>query len=190
MKTRIRIGLQYFGDPDGGENTPTELDFEELYKTNDSFKAFVSSAASRAVAEYQQKQQRINDDKLSEAEKLKSMTSEEVAEYYKNKYEASELEKQKIKDAESLKNQTVKLLADGGIPAEFISDFDFNTATADSIKTKVGFLSGYEIYPKGAFDKKLNDAISEKLRQKNPFSGTPGQSTVDDEKIRHYFGLL
>lgn len=188
MFTRIRIGLQYFGEPDGGDQAPPqELNFEELYKTNERFKAFVAAEASRAVSEYQQKQQRINDDKLSEAEKLKSMTSEEVAEYYRKKYEASELEKQKIKDAESLKSQTVKLLSDGGIPAEFISDFDFNTATADSIKIKIGFLSGYEIYPKGTFETKVNDAVSEKLRQKAPEGG--GTPPNDSSKTRKYFGL-
>ncbi len=190
---KFNIGLQYFGEPaqnqeEGGQNAPQQLNFDELYKTNEDFKSFVATEASKAIADYQQKQQLLNDKKISEAEKLKTMTAEEKAEYFQKKYEASELEKQRMLDSEALKSQTAKLLSDNGLPAEFISDFDFTTATADSVKNRIKFLSGYEIYPKGTFETKVNNAISEKLKQKAPESGSQGGSQVTD-KLRSYFGL-
>lgn len=186
MHGKYWIGLQYFGEP---ENQDRDLNFEELYNTDDSLKGFVLEKINQALREYQQKQQKINDDKLSEAEKLKEMTSEEIAAYYKSKYENAELEKQKLKNAESLKTQTIKLLADNKIPSEFISGFDFENVTAEEIKTKIDFLAKYEIYDKGAFETKLNAALSEKLKQKSPES--KNQSTGNDEtkKLRKYFGL-
>lgn len=188
MHGKYYIGLQYFGEPENQDRN-RDFDFEELYNTNDAMKNFVANRINQAVEDYRQKQQKINDDKLSEAEKLKEMTSEEIASYYKSKYENAELEKQKLKNAESLKTQTIKLLADNKIPSDFISGFDFENVTAEEIKEKIGFLSKYEIYDKGMFETKLNAALSDKLKQKSPES--KNQSTGNDEtkKLRKYFGL-
>lgn len=194
MHTRmLRIGLQFFGElstdpqPDPSPTSQQELNFEELIKIDARLQAFVNTAAENAVKEYQQKQQKLHDDKISESEKLKTMTSEEVADYFRKKYEASELEKQRIRDADALRTQTMRLLADGGIPSEFIGEFDFENATAETIKKRVDFLGKYEIYPKGTFETKVNEALAERLKQKTPETG--GASKGDASNLRKYFGL-
>lgn len=189
----LRIGLQFFGEPpaepqsDPSPTPPQELNFEELIKTDTRLQAFVNTAAENAVKAYQQKQQKLHDDKVSESEKLKTMTSEEVADYYRKKYEAAELEKQRIRDADALRTQTAKLLIDGGIPSEFIGEFDFENTTAETIKKSVDFLGKYEIYPKGTFETKVNEALAEKLKQKAPETG--GAPKGDASNLRKYFGL-
>lgn len=189
----LRIGLQFFGEPptdlqvDPSLTPPQGLNFAELIKTDTRLQAFVNTAAENAVKEYQQKQQKLHDDKISESEKLKTMTSEEVADYFRKKYEASELEKQRIRDADALKTQTAKLLTDGGIPSEFIGEFDFENTTAENIKKRVDFLGKYEIYPRGTFETKVNEALAEKLKQKAPDAG--GAPKGDTSNLRKYFGL-
>lgn len=184
-----RIGLQFFGEPTPGaqDAQPTELNYGELIKTDVRLQDFVNTAAENAVKAYQQKQQKLLDDKVSESEKLKTMTSEEVAEYFRKKYEASEAEKQRIRDADALRTQTAKLLTDGGIPSEFIGEFDFENTTAENIKKRVDFLGKYEIYPKGTFETKVNEALAEKLKQKAPETG--GAHTNNNSNLRKYFGL-
>lgn len=189
MKFTNHIGLQYFAEPPAEPTEPPQLNFEELMKTNPGFRAYVENASNAAVLAYQQKQQKLNDDKVSEAEKLKTMTADEKAEYYRQKFEAEEKRGQQFRDAESLKQQTAKLLSERGIPSEFLDDFDFTSATAESVKKRVEFLGGYEIYAKGTFEKKLNAALDEKLRQKQPQTGAPSAGTAADAKTRAYFGL-
>lgn len=196
MRKYWNIGLQYFaeaGDPpaDPPNSPPASSappDYEHLYKTDEKFKNFVNRQSEQAVTDYRKKQETLNNEKLSEAEKLKTMNAEEIAEYYRLKYEKSEAARQRMEEAASLKAQTEKMLSDSGIPADFITDFDFETATAEGVKKRVDFLGGYEIYPKGTFDAKVNAALNEKLKQKAPEShGSASQGT--DTELRRYFGV-
>lgn len=173
--------------------TPTEnneIDFGELIKTDTKLQSFVKAESDKALNEYKAKQQILANEKLSEAEKLKTMTAEEIANYYKDKFEKAEADKERMRNAESLKSQTAGLLSDNKIPAEFIKDFDFENATADSIKNRITFLSGYEIYPKGTFEAKLNEKLNEKLRQKPPETHETILKNDDDAQLNRYFGII
>jgi hypothetical protein len=158
-------------DPQPEPNTdpaPQLVDFAELLKTNKDFQAYVDRAVTdrtkTAVQNAIQKQQRLNDEKLSESERLKEMTAEQRAVYFEQKFKDLEKARSKDKEVESMKEQTVSMLGEHGIPAAFLGVFDFDGATAEDIRQRVGMLSEYEYYPKGELAKRVSEGVNDRLK--------------------------
>lgn len=153
---------------------PTPLNFDELIKTNKDFSSWldsrVTAATTTAVTNAQTKWNKLNNDKLSESERLQAMTAEEKATYFQKKFEESQTVQQRKDNARSLEKQAATMFSDGKIPAEFLATIDFENATAEQVKERTEMLSKYEIYPKGTFETKLEEALNEKLKQKSPES--------------------
>jgi len=150
--------------------------YEELYTTDKTLQSFIDKIVTKstqtAVANALQKQQRLTDEKLTEAERLQAMTSDEKARYFEQKYKEAEAARVRDKETESLKAQTVAMLAESKIPEAFLDVFSFESATADDVKKRVDMLAGYEYHPKGEFEKLVTTGITagvnERLKQKPP----------------------
>jgi hypothetical protein len=162
-----------------------QTNYEALYKsgTDKALNSFIDSRITESMnirekkvkdelrAEMQ-RQQRLNEEKLSESERLQVMTADEKAKYFEQKYKDTEKARARDKEVESLKTQTISMLAENGIPDIFLDVFDFGNATAEDIRQRVNLPGEYEYHPKGEFKKQLDAGIiagiNEKLKQAPP----------------------
>ena len=160
------------GSGDGGDGTLSFDDFLSQKGNQAEFDRRVQKAIDTAVSNAKSKWQAIHDDKLSEAEKLAKMTSEE-----KSAYRMSQLEKEvaefKKKEAISQMTSTARnMLSDEGInvPDSLIS----HLVTADAEETKKAVEEFAEL-----FKNAVQDAVKDKLKGKPPKKGTGGSITRD-----------
>ena len=163
----------------GEGTTQTEpLSFDDFLAQGGQaeFDRRINKAVQTAVANAQKKWQTLTDSKVSEAEKLAQMTSEE-----KEKYRADKAEK----ELADLKRQIAlgdmaktarKMLSDEQItlPDEII----MNLVSDDAEKTK----EAVEGFTK-AFKEAVNAAVKEALRGNPPKAGTSGARPITREEI-------
>lgn len=197
MRDYLKPNIQLFAEPappapDTDPPTPpasprpTEpLNFDELIKTDTEFQSWldkrVTTATNTAVQNAQTKWNKLHDDKLSEAERLKNMTAEEKAAYFQKKYEDAQATQQRRDDARTLEKETAKMFSENKIPNELLSTIDFDTVTAEQVQERVKLLSGYEIYSKGTFEAKLEEALNAKLRQPSPQTHQDHKTVTKDD---------
>ncbi len=166
---------------------PAPMNFDDLIKSNKDFQSWVDSkigtATATAISKAQQKWQKLHDDRLSEAERLQAMTAEEKASYFEKKWKDAEETRTRSENARQLEKQTLTMFAESKIPAELISTIDFNTATAESVKSRIELLSKFEFYPVGTFEQKVTEQMNEKLKQKPPESHNTNSSGADYSKL-------
>lgn len=167
------------GAATGEETTQTEpLSFDDFLAQGGQaeFDRRINKAVQTAVANAQKKWQKLTDSKVSEAEKLAQMTSEE-----KEKYRADKAEK----ELADLKRQIAlgdmaktarKMLADEqvSIPDEIV----MNLVSDDAEKTK----ESVEGFTK-AFREAVNAAVKEALRGNPPKAGTGGTKPITKDEI-------
>lgn len=163
----------------GEGTTQTEpLSFDDFLAQGGQaeFDRRINKAVQTAVANAQKKWQTLTDSKVSEAEKLAQMTSEE-----KEKYRADKAEK----ELADLKRQIAlgdmaktarKMLSDEQItlPDEII----MNLVSDDAEKTK----EAVEGFSK-AFKEAVNAAVKEALRGNPPKAGTGGAKPITKDEI-------
>ena len=144
----------------------TPPNYDELLKKDRELQSWLDSritkATETAVANAQQKWQRLNDEKLTEAERLKAMSVEEKAAYFEKKWRESERTRTQAEGARQLEKQTLAMFTEHNIPAELMATIDFRSATAEAVKERVELLAQYEIYPTGTFDEKLTEVLNPK----------------------------
>ena len=152
------------GEPAGAE--PTVVNYDEAIKTDKALQSWldkrIGAATQSAVAAALEKERLLNDEKVSEAEKLAKMTKDE-----KTTYELEKLKKQVAayeaeKAAAALKAEALKLGGEQGVPAELIELLPFDIMTAEEVSQKVTGL-------KTAFDQ----AVSRKVKENLSSAGTP-----------------
>lgn len=164
-------------------NTNQPVDYDVLMETDTRFSSWIEKhtkkAVESAVQEAGRKWRVMHDNSLSEAERLRNMTAEEQAEYYRKKFEDAEASQQRKENARKLEGETASLFSESGIPNEFLPLFNFETATAESVKSQIGILSKFEFYPKGTFEQKVQEALNQKLQQKPPETITTGTTDAD-----------
>ncbi len=165
----------------GGPNQP--VDYDALMKIDTRFSSWIEKrtkeAVESAVQEAGEKWRAMHDNSLSEAERLRNMTAEEQAEYYRKKFEDSEAAQQRKENARKLESEAASLFSESGIPNEFLPLFNFETATAESVKSQIGVLSKFEFYPKGTFEQKVREALDQKLQQGQPTAPSPSGGNED-----------
>lgn len=166
------------GAGEGTTQTNEPLSFDDFLAQGGQaeFDRRINKAVQTAVANAQKKWQTLTDSKVSEAEKLAQMTSEE-----KEKYRADKAEK----ELADLKRQIAlgdmaktarKMLSDEQItlPDEII----MNLVSDDAEKTK----EAVEGFSK-AFKEAVNAAVKEALRGNPPKAGTGGAKPITREEI-------
>ena len=165
------------GDEGGSGNNP--LSFDDFLKQEGNQAEFdrrVQKAIDTAVSNAQKKWKDLHDDKLSEAEKLAKMTSEEKAAYRMSQME-KELNAFKEKDALAEMSKTArKMLSeeDINIPDELLSRL-VSTDAEDTKNTVQAFAK--------LFKDAVQDAVKDKLKGNPPKRGTGGKGNITREQI-------
>lgn len=204
----LSLPLQFFAEPNPGaeqnsppagtgDSSPTPtgpapLNFDDLIKTDTNFQSWldkrITTATTTAVSNAEAKWKKTHEQNVSEAEKLKTMTADEKAEYFEMKYNNEVADRKRVADAAELKSQTAAMFTESKIPAALLDMIDFSTATADSVKAIVSTLSGFEYHKKGDFDAAVKAALDEKLKQKAPDTHklTAGTPDMRSSLAEHY----
>ena len=197
MKNKLYRALQIFAEGEGsgatgdqvGDNTGTgsegttgsqtePLSFDEYLSQGGQaeFDRRVQKAIQTAVSNAQKKWQTMTDGKVSEAEKLAQMTSEEKAEYRAKKAEQELADLKKQIALGDMAKTARKMLSEENItvPDEII----MNLVSDDAEKTK----SAVESFAK-VFKDAVQAAVKEALKGNPPKASTGGATTVTREQI-------
>lgn len=167
------------GTGDGGGGKQDRLSFDDFLKQEGNQAEFdrrVQKAIDTAVSNAQSKWQTLHDDKISEAEKLAKMTSEEKADYRIKQLE-KELNDFKDKDTLAEMSKTArKMLAEEeiNIPDELLSHL-VSTDADDTKNTVQAFAK--------LFKDAVQDAIKTKYKGEPPRKGTGGKSNLTKDQI-------
>lgn len=169
-------------DPGAGSGTPTQtepLSFDDFLSQEGNQAEFdrrVQKAINTAVSNAQKKWQTVTDGKVSEAEKLAQMTSEEKAEYRAKKAEQELADLKKQIALGDMAKTARKMLSEENItvPDEII----MNLVSDDAEKTK----SAVESFAK-VFKDTVQAAVKEALKGNPPKSNNGGAATVTREQI-------
>lgn len=164
------------GDGSSGNKTMPFDDFLKQEGNQAEFDRRVQKAIDTAVTNAQSKWKALHDDKLSEAEKLAKMTSEE-----RSAYRMSQLEKElnafKEKDTLAEMSKTArKMLAEDeiNIPDELLAHL-VSTDAEDTKQTVQTFSK--------LFKDAVQDAVKDKLKGNPPKRGTGGKGSITREQI-------
>ena len=177
------------------QNTP--VNYEEEYKTNRALASFIDKLVTKsnqtAVDNAIRKQQRLNDERLSESERLKEMTAEQRAGYCEQKFKDLERAHERSEEINSMRTQTAAMLAESSIPDTFLDMFNFVDVTAEEIEQRVHMLRQFEYHPKGTLEKLVAAGVNEKLKQAPPESRQPGSAGSPQPKsmrdaLEGYYG--
>ena len=176
------LGEPEGNDPGAGSGTPTQtepLSFDDFLSQEGNQAEFdrrVQKAINTAVNNAQKKWQTMTDGKVSEAEKLAQMTSEEKAEYRAKKAEQELADLKKQIALGDMAKTARKMLSEENIavPDEII----MNLVSDDAEKTK----SAVESFAK-VFKDAVQAAVKESLKGNPPTASTGGTTTVTREQI-------
>lgn len=197
MKNKLYRTLQIFADGEGsgatgdpaGNNTGTgsegatgtqtePLSFDEYLSQGGQaeFDRRVQKAIQTAVSNAQKKWQTMTDGKVSEAEKLAQMTSEEKAEYRAKKAEQELADLKRQIALGDMAKTARKMLSEENItvPDEII----MNLVCDDAENTK----SAVESFAK-VFKDAVQSAVKEALKGNPPKAGSGGATAVTREQI-------
>lgn len=196
MKNKLYRALQIFADGEGtgtpgepggndpgaGSGTPTQtepLSFDDFLSQEGNQAEFdrrVQKAINTAVSNAQKKWQTMTDGKVSEAEKLAQMTSEEKAEYRAKKAEQELADLKKQMALGDMAKTARKMLSEENItvPDEII----MNLVSDDAEKTK----SAVESFAK-VFKDAVQAAVKEALKGNPPKANNGSTTTVTREQI-------
>ena len=130
----------------------------------------IQTALAKKEAELRKQWEIEQDEKLSEAEKLASMTEKQ-----KFEYELKKLSKERDTalanlNAYELKNQTLKIAEEKGLPTSLVDLLDFKQIKADEVEEKINGL--YDIYKKA-----VENGVNERLKEPTPTTKTSGTTT-------------
>ena len=196
MKNKLYRALQIFAegegagtpgepggnDPGAGSGTPTQtepLSFDDFLSQEGNQAEFdrrVQKAINTAVSNAQKKWQAMTDGKVSEAERLAQMTSEEKAEYRAKKAEQELADLKKQMALGDMAKTARKMLSEENItvPDEII----MNLVSDDAEKTK----SSVESFAK-VFKDAVQAAVKESLKGNPPKANNGGATAVTREQI-------
>lgn len=169
-------------DPGAGSGTPTQtepLSFDDFLSQEGNQAEFdrrVQKAINTAVSNAQKKWQTMTDGKVSEAEKLAQMTSEEKAEYRAKKAEQELADLKKQMALGDMAKTARKMLSEENIsvPDEII----MNLVSDDAEKTK----SSVEAFAK-VFKDAVQATVKETLKGNPPKANNGGTTAVTREQI-------
>ena len=175
------LGETEVNDPREGSGSPTQTetlslkDFRSQEGNQAELDRRVQKAINTAVSNAQKKWQTMTDGKVSEAEKLAQMTSEEKAEYRAKKAEQELADLKKQIALGDMAKTARKMLSEENItvPDEII----MNLVSDDAEKTK----SAVESFAK-VFKDTVQAAVKEALKG-NPPKANNGGTTVTREQI-------
>lgn len=171
-------GASAEGAGEGTTQTNEPLSFDDFLAQGGQaeFDRRINKAVQTAVANAQKKWQTLTDSKVSEAEKLAQMTSEEKEKYRADKAERELADLKRQIALGDMAKTARKMLSDEQItlPDEII----MNLVSDDAEKTK----EAVEGFSK-AFKEAVNAAVKEALRGNPPKAGTGGAKPITRDEI-------
>lgn len=148
-------------DDKGAKKLSNFDEFLKDSKNQAEFDRRVQKAIDTAKTNWQE----IMDNEKSEAEKLAKMNKEQKLEYQAQKAEQEKANALAKLNAYELKEQALKVASEKGLDVSLLNFFDFSTAKADEINIKIDEISI-------AFNKAVEKAVNERLKEDTPISKT------------------
>lgn len=152
-------------DESAGTEVKTQT-FDEVL-TNKEYQAEFDRRVQKAIETAKTKWQEINDAEKTEAEKLAKMNKEQKLEYEAQKERKEKEEVLAKLNAYELKDQALNIAKEKGLDVALLSYFDFKTVKAEEINSKIDEISE-------AFNKAVEKAVNERLKEKTPITKTSG----------------
>lgn len=190
MKNFKKLQIFAEGEDSGADNgnaagteqnkeTKETMSFDDFLKEGENQAEFdrrMTKAISTAVANAQKKWQTLTDDKVSEAEKLAQMSSEQKEKYRADKAEKELADLKRQIALEEMSKTARKMLSDENItvPDEIIA----NLVTDDAEKTKSAVEAFAKIYKEA-----VQNGIKDTLKGNTPKVGAAAGKVVTREEI-------
>lgn len=153
--------------------------FDEVL-SNKEYQAEFDRRVQKAIETAKTKWQEINDAEKSEADKLAKMNKEQKLEY-----EAQKANKEKDNalaelNAYKLKEQALTIASEKGLDVNLLNLIDFKTVTAEKLSENIDNLSA-------VFNKAVEKAVNEKLKEDTPITKTSGMGGSQPKPIPTIF---
>lgn len=167
----------------GAENNQEQK--QETTKTN-SFDEFLKDSKNqaefdrrvqKAIETAKTNWQEVMNNEKSEAEKLAKMNKEQKLEYQAQKAEKEKSNAIAELNAYKLKEQALNIASEKGLDVSLLNYFNFSTAKADELNTKIDEISS-------AFNKAVEKAVNERLKEDTPISKTGFEKAKSKEIAR------
>lgn len=157
------------------ESVGTKATFDDLLKDKD-YQAEFDKRVSKAITtreanlkdELRKQWELEQNEKLSEAEKLASMNEKQKHEYELKKIMREKEEAEATLNAYKLKDQTLKMAEEKGLPSSLVELLDFRQIKAEDVENKINSI--LEVYKKA-----VENGINEKLKEPAPTTKTGGE---------------
>ncbi len=137
-----------------------KLSFDDLLKDPEyqaEFDRKVAKSTEKAKAKWQKEAER----ERSEAEALAKMTEDEKHQHEIKKLDAERKQAVAELNAYKLKDEAQKIAAEKGLDVSLLDMIDFSSSNAESVNDKIKVIES-------AFNKAVEKAVNEKLRQPRP----------------------
>lgn len=183
-ETMLKLNIQLFAEDDGG-NEPEDaspLTFDEILGDKEYQREFdkrVSKALETAKTNWQKDYEAKLEEQKSEAEKLAKMNAEQKMAYEKEQSDKRALEAEAKLNAYELKDQALTLAKEKGLEISLLDMIDFTREKAETVQGKIENL-------KTIFDKAVEKAVNEKLREDTPTQYNSSKKEDDDPYIRGF----
>lgn len=193
---KLKLDIQLFADDgegntippvndgDGKTKTPTAnpLTFEEMLKTENyqsEFDKRVAKALETAKGNWKKDYEAKLQAEKSEAEKLAKMNAEQKSAYEKEQAEKRALEAEAKLNAYELKDQALTLAKEKGLEISLLDMLDFSKEKAETVNAKIENI-------KTIFDKAVEKAVNDKLKEGTPTQYNASKNEDDDPYIRGF----
>lgn len=150
----------------GVEETTTTENTETKTYTQEEVDALLQSEADRRVSEALKKQQRKNEEKLREAEKLSKMNEQEKYEYQLKQREEAIVQKERELAIAENKATAMGILSEKGISTTLV---DFVVAEdADTMKANIDLLDrAFKVSVRAEVEKRLGSSGTKRTQEQN-----------------------
>ena len=127
----------------------------------------INTALAKKEAELRKQWEIEQDEKLSEAEKLASMNEKQKHEYELKKIQREKEDAYAELNAYKLKDQTVKIAEEKGLPTTLVELLDFRQIKAEDVESKIDAIN--EVYKKA-----VENGVNERLKEPIPTTKVSG----------------
>lgn len=168
-------------EPEAGATQPMTLD--EVLKDKalqSEFDKRVAKAISTSKAKWKEEYDAKMQEEKNEAERLAKMSETEKFEHELAKIRAEKEQAQAKLNAYELKNEAQKIATDKGIDISLLELIDYAKETADTVKEKINTIES-------AFNKAVEKAVNEKLKQSSPKQVVNGNTTSEQAYLNQKY---
>ena len=158
------------------KNAETEQKEQEKTFTRDELNKIVSTEKTKALEEYKAQ---VEADR-SEAEKLAKMKNDEKLQYQLEKSNKEKEDALAELNAFKLKDKALEIAKEKGLDSSLLAYFDYKTIKAEELNAKIDEIST-------TFNKAVEKAVNERLKEDTPTTKTGFEKTEVTEKSRTSF---